>query len=251
MIPSETYINEVMPSVPGWFYQACAICFLAINQIQRQEAIPGSLAEVGVYGGKSLGLLATFLKEDERLCGIDLFNIPGLLEKTKETLAKVTDDFARLQLVTANSMELQEAKLAEIMPGALRFLHVDGNHDYEFTLSDLRKFGARVSARGVIAVDDYYDRDFPGVCAATNDFIRESGFTPFLASSLKLYLCRLDQVEFYVSQLLAMQPFQTNARVERFKDLPMLVSFTSKPFGHQENVDRFRRECEVAISADN
>jgi hypothetical protein len=240
MNPSEIYANQTMKSVPGWFYDQDAISFLAIDHLQQQQGISGALAEVGVYCGKSLGLLATFRRPDERVYGFDLYTGEASLERTKDTLRRAVGDLTGVELVTADSLQMPAANLQQIMPEPVRFLHIDAGHEYHEALSDLRTFGAKVCACGVIAVDDYYDKDFPGVCAATNDFIRESGFVPFLAGLIKLYLCRAEQLESYIAGLLSLYPFQQNARLARFIGRPVLIGFSVKPQAHQQNVGDLR-----------
>lgn len=222
------YFDEIMPSVPGWFYEIDAVAFRSINHVQVIWGLTGSLAEVGVYCGKALGLMATFRVAGEKLYGFDLFTGEASLEQTRDTLMRAVGDLSGIQLVTVNSLELKEAKLREIITGPVRFLHVDASHEYGDTLSDLRKFGALVGARGIIAVDDYYDRDYPGVCVAANDFIRESDFVPFLAGEIKIYLCRRAELKAYIGALLELGPFQQGVRIEHVRDQPMLVGFSGK-----------------------
>jgi hypothetical protein len=236
----EAYLSNVMPSVEGWFYTEDAVCFIAIDHIQKAWGITGALAEVGVYCGKSLGLLAIFRTASERVLGFDLFTGPASLKRTQQTIRDAVGDLTGIVLVTADSFELPATKLKAIVPEPMRFLHIDAGHEYEQTLSDLEKFSVLLGAGGVIAMDDYYDRDFPGVCAATNDFTRRSDFVPFLAGRMKLYLCQAEYVETYIEWLLRYSAFQQKARLARFVNRPMLIGFTYKPQPHEQILEQLK-----------
>jgi hypothetical protein len=222
------YVSEIMPSVPGWLYPPDAFCFRALDRIQKAKSIKGHLAEVGVFCGKCLGLMATFRAEDEGVYGFDFFTGAASIEKTRETIMRAVGNTDFVQLIATNSLTLPEAKVREIIPGPLRFLHIDAGHEYEEALSDMRKFVPLVRDGGVIAVDDYYDRDFPGVAAATNDFTRESGLVPFLAGYLKIFLCHKKNVKPYISALLEFPDIRAQAHLARHREEHTLIPFSPK-----------------------
>jgi hypothetical protein len=238
MSKSQIYVSHVMRSVPGWFYDQDVSCFLAIDHLQVSRRANGALVEVGVYCGKSLGLMSTFRRTGEKLYAVDLYKTQGSLERAKDTVQRAVGGLDDVAFITANSLEISPAKLRAMIPQEVRFLHIDAGHEYDEALSDLKIFGAITSPDAVIAVDDYFDRDFPGVCAATLEFMRESEFMPFLSGLMKLYLCRADRLEDYVRGALALPVFQQNVRIARFKDRPMVIAFSPKPLLHQENMDR-------------
>jgi hypothetical protein len=239
MSNSETYIHQIMRSVPGWFYDQDVACFLAINEMQRAGGTSGALVEVGVYCGKSLGLIATFRGRDEAAYAFDLYKTEGSLERAQDTVRRAAGNLEGVHFITANSLEISPQYLRGLVPQSVRFLHVDAGHEYHEALSDLRTFAGVTGSDAVIAIDDYYDRDFPGVSLATSEFIGESDFVPFLAGWMKLYLCRASYVDRYVRAALALTLFQQNARLVRFKGRsPMVVAFSPKPFAHLENLAR-------------
>jgi len=220
---------RVLPSIEGWFYGRDAFTFIALHQIQRASGISGDLAEVGVYHGKSLGLIATFRAKDEHVYGFDLFQPPASLERTSDTIIKATGSTEGVSLLAMNSQLVQSDELERLVPRPLRFLHIDAGHEYEEALSDLRKFSARMSDTGVLAIDDFYIREFPGVCAAAHEFIRESDFVPFFGSNVKLYLCRRIHSKGYIRALLSVKEISQDAKFVTFRNSPMIVGFAQSP----------------------
>jgi len=83
---------------------------------------------------------------------------------------------------------INRGKSDDILPGIndeyFDWVYIDGNHQYEFVLSDLRHCLSKVKAGGIIAGDDYYWRPDEGcpVKRAVQDFIKEEN----LVSNLKV-----------------------------------------------------------------
>jgi len=50
--------------------------------------------------------------------------------------------------------------------------YIDGGHSYEQCLQDIKN--AHLVVRGPIIVDDYNEKDFPGVCKAVQDFCKRA-----------------------------------------------------------------------------
>ena len=225
---SEHYVANIMPSIPGWLYPPDAFLFQALNHIQKASSITGHLVEIGVFCGKTIGLLSTFCAEGELVYGFDLFTGDASLERSLDTITKAMGNVDQARLTATNSLTIPDADVRRIVSGPVRFLHVDSGHEYEEALSDMRKFTPLVRDGGVIALDDYYERDFPGVAAATVDFTRESGLVPFLSGTLKIFLCRQKDVKPYISALLDVEGVRANAHLARFRDQPILIPFSPR-----------------------
>jgi hypothetical protein len=214
----------------GWFYVPDMLLFAFLGEIQDELGASGDLCEVGVWQGKSLALLNLMRSESERVYGFDLFD-DNRQQITEGNLKLVCGERAAVVLVRANSQQCTEIQLRQVMKAPLRFLHIDAGHEFEEALSDLNLFSRFLGDAGIIAVDDYNDRDFPGVCAATHAFLdagRSSQFAPFAAGHNKLYLCRPAFVERYVRALIEKQPFQARLRLESMYGWPVLLTFAGK-----------------------
>jgi hypothetical protein len=73
--------------------------------------------------------------------------------------------------------------LLEIRPD---IIHLDGAHDYQSVLADLRVWWPLLKPGGTLIGDDY--PDFPTVVKAFDDFFGELGLVPIEASDSK---CRV------------------------------------------------------------
>ncbi len=67
------YINTGYKKIEGWYSRDALEIIAAINNIQVQHNINGSLCEIGVHHGRSLILLALLSNDNEICVGIDLF----------------------------------------------------------------------------------------------------------------------------------------------------------------------------------
>lgn len=73
-MPTNKYINY--DDIPGWFYYIDEFLFKLLLNHQNKLNIPGNLLEVGVYHGKCFTFMHQFLKNDEKIIGIDVNSIP-------------------------------------------------------------------------------------------------------------------------------------------------------------------------------
>jgi predicted O-methyltransferase YrrM len=130
---------------------------------------PVNILEIGFKKGYSLGLILESLEGPAHLTTVDIEHGSALkefVELYKEEL--VTRD---LSFITKDSRHLLDVK------EPYDFIHVDGNHDYEFVKSDI-EYGLRnISIDGVIAIDD---SQRPEVQQAIRETILKSDYRVFL-----------------------------------------------------------------------
>jgi hypothetical protein len=74
-----------------------------------------------------------------------------------------------------------------VAPGAARFIHVDGSHQYEDVAVDCRSVKQLLRGDGVVVFDDWRKIDCPGVAAAIWDSALHDGLVPVAFSPRKLY----------------------------------------------------------------
>ena len=224
------FINTDSAQVKGWFYPADMLSFYFLDLIQKQVAVTGSLCEVGVYEGKSLVLLSLMQREGERLLGFDLFPDDSL-PNTRENLGRYGSTRA-VELHAGDTSGLSLQGLRGLMPEGLRLLHIDAGHEYHEVLHQLTLFAPFVRNGGVIIMDDYQDREFPGIEAAVLDFCerdRPRRFVPFFAGANKMYLCERHWAGVYQRFLLGMEAIRDKSRITRVRDFTVLVGFSKLP----------------------
>lgn len=130
---------------------------------------PVNILEIGFKKGYSLGLILESLDGPAHLTTVDLEHGSALkefVELYKEEL--VTRD---LRFITKDSKYLLDVK------EPYDFIHVDGNHDYEFVKSDIEHSLRNISIDGVIAIDD---SQRPEVQRAIEETIMKSDYRVFL-----------------------------------------------------------------------
>jgi hypothetical protein len=135
-------------------------------------------------------LLSLLKNVKERLLGFDLFH--GDSQARTEANVDAYGDPTAISLIKGLTSDISRTDLDTLLPKQLRFLHIDAGHEYHEVLEQILLFNPYLSDYGIIAMDDYQDREFPGIEAAVLDFSeidRPRRFVPFLASGNKLFMC--------------------------------------------------------------
>ena len=120
----------------------------------------------------------------------------------------------------------------ELIQRPVRFLHIDAGHEYHEVIEQLDMFSPYLADAGVIAMDDYQDREFPGIEAATLDFSsrdRPRRFVPFLAGGNKMFLCASWLSGVFQKHLLERPNFVDKCRLTRVRDFNVLVLRSKLP----------------------
>jgi hypothetical protein len=80
----------------------------------------------------------------------------------------------------------------------VRFFHIDGGHNANEALSDLELAAATLVEDGIVAIDDAFRFDWPGVTEAIIRFLdRHQDFRPVVAAFNKLLLARVGALDLY------------------------------------------------------
>ncbi len=191
------YIASVT-HIDGWFFPIDAWLFGAIDEIQRVEGIVGNLFEIGVHHGKTSLLLGRFARNDEFLGVCDVFedqvlNKDGSGKGNKEiflgnmrSLGRIREE--QLRVFAKSSAELNVADTTV----QCRFFHIDGGHWPDIVVSDLRTADAALHGDGVVAVDDLFNPNWPGVGEGFYRFEREhpGRFCPIAIGGNKVFFAR-------------------------------------------------------------
>jgi hypothetical protein len=184
--------------VKGWFFPIDASLFGAVDEIQKTEGVRGNLFEIGVHHGKSTVLLARSMQKREVLGVCDIFENQGLNRDASgkgdreiflghmHSLGKM--DEAGLKIFSKSSAELT----ADDTSTTCRFFHIDGGHWPEIVLSDLKTADRALIPEGVVAVDDVFNPNWPGVGEGFYQFMREfpGRLVPMIIGANKVFLAR-------------------------------------------------------------
>lgn len=233
------------PGIEGWFYPADMVSLAAIDHCQMAMGMRGSICEVGVFMGKSLAFLSHLIRPQngERLVGFDLF--PGTMQQQAQANCEAHGAACDLQLVASDTGSLTSDRLAELLGGGLRILHIDAGHEYHEVFHQAVIFAPYVQRSGVIAFDDYQDREFPGIEAAVLDFCeidRPRRFVPFFAGANKMYCCEAAFASTYQQQLLQIPAVAGQCRLSRVRDFEVLIGWSKLPLPAAELLARIGKQ---------
>jgi hypothetical protein len=165
--------------IEGWFEDEAAMLFAWVDEIQKKHGITGDLFEIGTHHGRSavfLAAMADAAREKLGLC--DLFGDQeantsasgsGDLHVLHKNLSRSRDAGLQVTIHQRNSTSLAAAEIG----GPFRFFHIDGGHNCEEALSDLRLAAESLLPMGVIALDDPFQSGWPGVTEAMIRFLDE------------------------------------------------------------------------------
>lgn len=232
------FINQESNKINGWFFHPDMISFWCIDLAQKQMQIMGDLCEVGVWQGKSIVLLCNLARGDENIIGFDLFEEDSLDIANKNIQLYGGGRVASLRV--ADTSRLDSTELGAIFSRGVRILHIDAGHEYHEVLHQLRLFSPFVAEGGCIIMDDYQDREFPGIEAAVLDFCeidRPRRFIPFFAGGNKMYLCESNMSTKYQTNLLQHDVFADKSRTTKVRDFTLLVGFSKLPITRKACLD--------------
>lgn len=173
--------------------------FGLLDEVQQRHDVRGDLFEIGVHHGKSAVLLGRMLRQGERLGACDLFAATnpsgsgsGNRAVFEANMARNAPD-ATYEIFAKFSSELTPVEIG----GPFRLFHIDGGHLAEEAAGDLRLAAAALAPGGLIAVDDPFRPEWPGVTEAIIDFCRGSDYEPIALGFNKLVMAPADGRDIY------------------------------------------------------
>ena len=151
-----------------------------------------NVLEVGTWKG---GWAITMAENDRKRKIVCVDPYPNL-HKVKEQFLANVESRAPGQII-----------LFETLDGALNhsntdfdLIHIDGEHSQSAVARDLGKCIPRLSAGGILVIDDIFYHSFPGVTAATFSTLEVQELSPFLFSEKKLYVCKKEYYKEYYAK---------------------------------------------------
>jgi hypothetical protein len=230
----DKYIRSGMHSVPGYLRTVDARIIAALLDFQHANGISGNLCEIGVHHGRLFFLLALARKDSEKALAIDLFEDDDINAQTNwhsgrdralnANAARLNIPISENETFKTSSLEIGHEDILSRIGSPVRFFSVDGGHDYRCVANDLPLATRTLSENGIIAVDDFFNREWPEVTFATYDFLRQTkDVVPFLLSSGKLFLATPDMAATYQEAVIKANPDMINSPVHFIdRDLPFL-----------------------------
>jgi len=196
-----------MSRIQGWFSCEAAAIFAWIDEIQRRIGVTGDFFEIGCHHGRSTAFLASLVNSPQECLNVcDLFgdqasNVSGSGHGDRHiferNLAHHTKNGLKLKIVQKISSQLTIEEIGT----SYRFFHVDGGHNTDEALFDLQLAAQAIVDHGVIALDDPFRAEWPGVTEAVVRFLdQRKDFRAVCVGFNKLILARTAHVELYASE---------------------------------------------------
>jgi hypothetical protein len=254
------YLARGSADVLGWLEPTDALITRVLADLQTQSGHRGGVGEIGVHHGKLFILLYLVLHVGERAFCIDVFEAQELNpdgsghgdEPTlRRNLLAHAGSLADIEMLRGNSADMSAGQILAAT-GPVRLFSVDGGHSAELAYNDLCLADATLAPHGVILLDDYFEREWPGVSDGTQQFLRERrpDLVPFAIGLNKVYFCRPPLAQHYgeavratCADLFLRRAAFLGAPVDIYEDgrnrlqarvaaIPLWLAIRTTPLGH-------------------
>ena len=120
-------------------------------------------------------------------------------------LAAAFGSLGNIALVQVDSTTLTPARVQSDCGGAPVFMSIDGSHEADPVLSDMRLADAILDPAGIVAMDDVLNPLALGVNEGVARFLSQPapGLVPFAYVANKLFCCRPDHQALYLDKTVA------------------------------------------------
>jgi len=162
--------------IEGWFEFDAALLFMKYNQLAFEDRERGNVLEIGVHHGLSSIAIAALRGSGKQLTAIDLFedqqnkNVSGSgggdRRCFENNMREFYPDTGFVRVIARPSGELTPSDLGS----GFTFIHIDGGHSPEEVYHDLKLCHDVSAEGGLIALDDYFNPEHPGVCEGAVEF---------------------------------------------------------------------------------
>ena len=233
----QNFTSEISNNIEGWFYPLDIFLISIIFNYQNVQKIEGDILEFGVYHGKSLVYLTQLTQGRGKVLGFDIFP-DDMKEKVESNIKKYCDESSEIQLITGDSADYNYADMEKFIRNPIRVLHIDAGHEYYEVLHTLSLIEPFMHDLGVIIMDDYQDREFPGIEAATLDFCYNTNssrsYAPFLMGANKAYLANPLVGKMMQRYLFSQESLKDKCRLTHIRDDQVVVAMSKLPMSTYE-----------------
>lgn len=219
--PGQDYLKKLKPymkkfdKIEGWFDKPIINILDCINDYQKQNAIKGNIAEIGVYHGKSFVPLYLLAGNGESVLAVDVFedqqfNYDGsgancsfnkFMNNMNEYVGK---NLEKLIIYKTDSSKMKSDDYLKKCKNNLKFriISIDGCHRANETKIDLMNSSEALTTGGIIIVDDYFNKDWPGVSEGVGQFMNiNKDLKPFFIGWNKMIFAHAEFAKAYQSVL--------------------------------------------------
>lgn len=230
------YVQKGHLRVAGWLEPLALRSILILDEIQKKKGIEGAMCEIGVHRARLLILLHLLSRPTEQTIGLDLFelmgqnieDIYGQHNQGRLVLSLIEHgcDMERIKLVAANSTALQPDDIMKLTRQAARIFSVDGGHDVDTALSDMRLASRVMSPAGVVLLDDIFNDRWCGVVeAAARYLMSDHELIPFFYAGNKMFFAASAEYADAYRELMGKALNDVSLKVDTFFGYPILMAW--------------------------
>jgi hypothetical protein len=183
-------------TVKGWVEPQTLDVLRTLAEAQDREGIDGAVAEIGVHHGRLFIGLQLLGRPGAPAVAIDVFDDQELNVDQSgrgdrgrfEANVRRWADWTSVVVKQGDSTHLTGHDVQELAQGPVRLFSVDGGHTAETVITDLRTAEQSLAAGGIVAVDDVFNAEWPGVSVGTLRYLDAGGvLVPFAIGFNKVY----------------------------------------------------------------
>ena len=192
------YLNQTVKTIEGWLNDYPALQTMYLLDLQEERGQRGSLIEIGIYRGRHLSLLLRAAgRSTDPVYAIDTMELVSEAE-VRQTIEKIAPSVSCTLMAGSSGAMTSSEVLSWVNNVRPRFISIDGSHECENVLWDLRLADDIITSEGVVSVADFMNWTAIGVNEGVHRFFAsQRNVVPFAMSSNKLFLCRPHMAIFY------------------------------------------------------
>ena len=188
-LPTDLYQRflQLFDNTPGWFYHESAGIWDTLLTYQEATNNIGNMLEIGVYQGKSAGMLALHRRGEESCVLVDVLPLTQVRQRIEQAVPGV-----KCEYLQEMSQFLMRHPFVREAARDFRWIHIDGEHSAQAVYNDLALAETLLSDRGIIVLDDFFSPFYPQITQALFRFLdaNPGRLTLILCGFNKGYLCR-------------------------------------------------------------
>lgn len=179
--------------IPGWMTETD---MKVLEGLAAGVPAGGAIVEVGCFVGRTTWCLARSAAPDVRVHAVDTFDwlpAPGFATMAGEPYDPALGAEALFDRYTSGCANVVKHRSrshpVDGVEGEVDLVFIDGNHESPTVDGDVAYWAGRLSARGVLAGDDFSPHQYPDVCRAVVAYATAVG-RPVAFAGSKLWFIR-------------------------------------------------------------
>ncbi len=203
-VPAIELDLDAYRGIEGWMSDEAADLTMRLFRWQRTAQAVTGVLELGVFKGKYLSLLASLAQgTGASVVGVDAFTsrigeqLPPAdrnyaRDAAVATITRMAPGSSPPMMLVAFTADVEATALRALCPGGYSFISVDAGHLAAEVAHDLALAESLLGARTIVAADDLFNAQTPGVMEGLCRYFTgnpDTTLAPFAWAGNKLFLC--------------------------------------------------------------